>query len=66
MQNYLGSYKTKSTKRYLAGGTSFELPEGSSVKITQVDKEFRKVLVSFGDDTVDWFHYSIVNNFAKE
>lgn len=66
MQNYLGTYKTKSVQRYIAGGSSFELPSGSTVKITQVDKEFRKVLVNFGDDTVDWFHYSIVDNFVKE
>ena len=38
---------------------------GGLVKVTQVDKEYNKVLVDFGGGYVDWFPESVLDKFDK-
>ena len=66
MKALIGSYTLKKDGRYTCGVTSFGVAAGHHVEVKQVDSEYRKVLVDFGDGMIDWFHYSIVEDkFVK-
>lgn len=62
MKALIGSYKLKKDGRYTCGVTSFGVAAWHQVEVTQVDSEYRKVLVDFGGGMIDWFHYSIVED----
>ena len=62
MKALIGSYTLKRDGRYICGVTSFGISSGHKVEVKQVDSEYRKVLVDFGDGMIDWFHYSIVED----
>ena len=61
----LGDYKLLDDCRFRVGVTSFGLSKGKFVKVTQIDKEYNKVLVDFGGGYVDWFHESVLDKFEK-
>lgn len=49
-----GDYKSKYTTWVRCGVSAFRLPQGSQVSVLQVDNEYRKVLVRFGERDIDW------------
>lgn len=59
----LGKYKLKEGSRFRVGVTSFGMVSGATVNVTQVDKEYHKVLIDFGGGLVDWFHESVLDKF---
>ena len=61
----LGKYKLKECSRFRVGVTSFGMASGATVNVTQVDKEYNKVLVDFGGKNVDWFLESVLGKFEK-
>ena len=61
----LGDYKLVEDSRFRVGSTSFGMSSGGMVKVTQVDREYNKVLVDFGGGCVDWFHEAIFSKFEK-
>lgn len=63
----LGIYKLNKRTRFRVGISSFELPEGSEVKVTAIDMSRDKMLVEFDKNTVDWFDASFLkdNDFTK-
>ena len=62
MKALIGGYTLKKDGRYTCGVTSFGVAAGHKVEVKQVDGEYRKVLVDFGDGMIDWFHDSIVED----
>lgn len=59
----LGTYKTLRERSFrISNVMVFTLPVGNLVKITQVDKERRKVLVDFGDGYSDWMHFNVLKD----
>lgn len=56
----LGDYKLKDDKTFRCGVSIFTMRNGSVIKVLQVDKEYRKVLICFGGRDVDWFSDSIM------
>ena len=64
-ETILGDYKLVEDSRFRVGVTSFGMSSGVLVKVTQVDKEYNKVLVDFGGGYVDWFPESVLDKFDK-
>lgn len=60
MTEAIGTYKTKEQMTLHLGITAFRLPANSTVRITQIDKEYRKVLLHV-DDYCDWVSDSILS-----
>ena len=56
-------YKLKEDGRFVCGITSFGLPAGAVVQVTQADPATHKVLIDFGGRLVDWFHESVLSKF---
>lgn len=56
-------YKLKEDGRFVCGMTSFGIPAGVVVQVTQTDPSTHKVLIDFGDRMVDWFHESVLAKF---
>lgn len=52
--NKTGKYRLTSGRTFRCGVSNIQMAEGSVVEIKQVDKEYRKVLVDFGDRDIDW------------
>lgn len=50
---------------FVCGITAFNLQAGAMVKVTQIDVNGKKVLLSFGDRMSDWFPDNILNRFTK-
>ena len=53
-------YKLKEDGRFVCGITSFLLPAGAVVQVTQTDPSTNKVLIDFGGRLVDWFDESVL------
>jgi len=56
-------YQLKEDRYFRCGITSFLLPKGAIIKVTQWDATNRKVLVDFGGRLCDWYHISILDEF---
>lgn len=65
MENLIGSWKAKHDVRVFTNRSTFTLPEGSIVSVSQVDKAFKKVLIEFGPGDIDWKHRGVLNNFEQ-
>jgi len=61
----LGKYKLKIDRRFRCGISSFGLSAGAIVNVSQIDKEYGKVLIQFGERDSDWYSESILNDFEK-
>ena len=61
----IGIYKLKRGRGFRCGISCFTLPEGATVKVSQLDKSTGKVLIHFGGRYVEWFSDSILNDFEK-
>lgn len=61
----LGLYKLKEAMRFRVTNSSFELSEGSLVKVTQVDSNFHKILIEFEETITDWFSDKYLDFFIK-
>ena len=53
-------HKLKEDGRFVCGITSFGLPAGAVVQVTQTDPSTNKVLIDFGGRLVDWFDESVL------
>lgn len=54
-------YRLKEDGRFVCGTTSFLLPAGAVVRVTQTDPGTNKVLIDFGGRLVDWFDESVLS-----
>ena len=61
----MGEYILKEDSHFVCGNTAFNLRAGAMVKVTQIDVDGKKVLLSFGDRMCDWFPDNILNRFTK-
>lgn len=64
MGDVIGKYKTKEKMVMRLGISAFTLPEGSSVRISQVDNECRKVMFHCSG-ACDWVSDSILNKLER-
>lgn len=61
----IGDYKLKVDRRFRCGISCFGMSAGAVVKVTQIDKEYGKVLIHFGGRDTDWFPDVILSDFEK-
>lgn len=54
----------RTKRRFTCGTASFSCDAGKLVFLRQHDKQNRMVLLDFGDRYVDWFHESVLEDFA--
>lgn len=47
-------YTAKDKTRVRCSVSTFELPKGAKIFVEQVDSEYKKVLVRYGDRDIDW------------
>lgn len=65
MKDYLGDWQATSDIPTRMGVSVFTIPAGAIVSVTQVDPDFKKVLVSAGSRLIDWKHESFLNHFVR-
>lgn len=58
-------FKLKEGRRFRVGVTSFECKKGKVINVRQSDTVYRKVLIDFGNDLVDWFSESILDKYFE-
>ena len=61
----MGEYILNEDSYFVCGITVFKLQAGAMVKVTQIDVNGEKVLLSFDDRMSDWFPSNILNRFTK-
>lgn len=61
----MGEFILNEDSHFVCGITAFNLRAGAMVKVTQIDVNGKKVLLSFGDRMSDWFPDNILNRFTK-
>ena len=53
-------YRLKEDRRFVCGITSFGMPAGALVQVSQIDASTGKVLIDFGGGLLDWFPESVI------
>ena len=56
MSDLIGEYVLKQDTRFSVGVLSFLLSAGAKVHVSQIDEEFKKVLMHFSTRDCDWVH----------
>lgn len=59
-----GKYRVNSKTNVAMNRCAFTVPAGTEIRVSQVDKERRKVLIHFGRDA-GWFHESWLERNAS-
>ena len=62
----MGEYILNEDSHFVCGITAFNLKTGAIVKVTQIDVNGKKVLISFGERSCDWFPSDILKKFTKK
>ena len=57
----IGSYQAVRDVKTGTSNSSFTLPKGAFISVTQVDKARNKILVEMGPGAIDWKHESFLN-----
>lgn len=63
MKEFIGKYKAKKDIQCRIQNKVFTLTKGSIVIVKQFERQ--KILIDMLDDCIDWFDFSIINNFDK-
>lgn len=58
-------FKLKENKKFRIGLTSFGCKKGKIINIIRTDPDYKKVLIDFGNDLIDWFDESILEKYFE-
>ena len=65
LSDTLGTWISKKDLTMRTGTTVFTLPQGRTIKVSQVDNKTNKVLIDAGSRCIDWVHVTTLQNFEK-